>query len=230
VTTAVKTPPTPKPADKVGPFALGRRVIADWNNEVSTQLGLTWDQHCQNSHGWLRAMGQTGQLPVPARRSLVKAMRLARMSESAIASALGVAKSTVHADRAAINDPDEPARIYGVDGASRPGGRAGTRVREVTRPTVEVETEILTQAATGLNNRDYVVYLVAEYAPRGLTARELDELVDWHRSNLAGTLSHVERQHRLRRDGLRGGMGVYVLGENPRVPTPSRQQDQQTPE
>jgi hypothetical protein len=226
VTAVAKIPPAPKPAEKVGPLALGRRAIADWNNEANTPLGLTWDQYCQEHHGWLRAMGQTGQLPIPTRRSLVKAMRLARMSEGAIASAIGVSKSTVHADRAAINDPDEPARIYGVDGASRPGGHAGSRVREVTRPTVETETEILTQAATGLNNRDYAVYLVAEHEPRGLTAREFDELVDWHRSNLSGTLSHVQRQRRLRRDGLRNGMGVYRLGEHPRVP----QIDPQIPE
>lgn len=226
MTAAVKTPPKPKAPEQIGPLALGRRVIADWNGQANIADGLTWDEWCKARHGWLRAMGETGELPVPSRRSLVKAMRLARMSESAVASALGVSKSTVHADRAAINDPDEPAEIYGVDGSTRAGGRAGTRVKDVARPTVEVETEILAQAATGLNNRDYVVYLVAEHEPRGLTAREFDELVDWHRSNLSGTLSHVERQHRLRREGLRNGMGVYHLGEDPRVP----QVSPQTPE
>jgi hypothetical protein len=218
MTTALKTPPAAVAVEKLGPLALGRRVTADWTGEAHAGTGMSWDEFCRARHAWLRAMGP--QLQIPVRRTLVKSMRLARMSEAAIASALGVSAATVHRDRVEINDPDEPSEVWGVDGARRAGqtGRAGTPTRQVARPTVEVETEIRSQEATGLGNRDYVVYLVAEHMPRGLTAREFDELVDWHRSNLSGTLSHVERQHRLRRDGLRNGMGVYVLGDDPRVP------------
>jgi len=204
MTAAVK----PAPA-KTGPLALGRAVTTAWTHEAHVEAGQTWDDYCRSRHPQLRALGP--HLDIPTRRVLVKAMRLARMSEAAIASALGVSKSTVHADRGVLGDQDEPDRIWSVDGADR-AGKLGRHLRAVERPTVEVETEIKEQTALGMSNRDYVVYLVREHAPRGLTARELDELVDWHRSNLSGTLSHVERQGRLRRAGLRNGMGVYVLG------------------
>lgn len=220
MTTALKTPPgATLPDEKVGPLTLGRRVQTAWYNEDHIAAGQTWDAFCRARFGWLRSLGPT--LDGPTRRTLVKGMRLSRMSESAIASALGVSKSTVHRDRVDLDDPDEPAEVYSVDGTQR-AGSTGRTVRPVLRPTIEVETEIPPQAATGLSNRDYAVYLVAEHEPRGLTAREFDELVDWHRSNLSGTLSHVQRQHRLRREGLRNGMGIYRLGDNPRVPEVQR--------
>lgn len=194
MTTALRTPPQKKPAG-FSAFAALRRVIAAWT--ADDWAGGTWDDYCRREFAELRVT----ELAIDVRRLLVRAFRLAQMSEAAIASALAVSKSTVHADRVANGDTDEPTHVYSVDGSRR----AASTGREEPEPERDLEVE------QAMSNTDRTVHLTGLEGERGLTVLELRLLTDWHHGNASGTMSRVCRQQRVRRtDRSRLGYTVFV--------------------
>lgn len=188
----------------------------------------TWDAYCRAELPNLRAH----ELTIDERRDLVMELRPLGMSNAAIASALGVGKSTIQSDRAFLGEAIEPAKVISVDGR-RVAPLTG---RQEPAITVSVVPELTPSPfAMSLNldeipqpeldfagyehdllekmfKTDRVVKLISHAGAEGRTAKEIESITGWAQSSASGALSSVASQGRVKYSGrTRDNHGVYVL-------------------
>lgn len=123
----------------------------------------SWDAYCAGEFAEARMI----RLDREQRREIVAEMRQAGMSQTAIASGLGVSPSTIALDSTAIrhNHPDVeelPERVIGLDGRSRPATRPADATRPAS-PTPGVKRRPLIDVAT---DATYDLVKVAERLER----------------------------------------------------------------
>jgi len=119
-------------------------IVAAYRNRDWVTLGYAdWDALCAEEFGGARIA-----LPADDRRAVVADLRGAGMSTRAIASAVGVSKSTVAEDVRLSDSGQSPDTVTSLDGRQRPATQPA-KVTTTTRTTEATKVERTVDLATG---------------------------------------------------------------------------------
>jgi hypothetical protein len=184
------------------PVAYGSLVVDAWRGAMHLAADMAWKTYADRE-----LLPQRPELSVDARRALVQRLRRAKMSEQAVAWALGCSKKTVHNDRVFLDDDEEPAIVLSVD---------NRRVASNTGRTVQPLIELLSlEVEEKMSSDERAAVLTRAAGSHGMTVKELCDMTGWNQCRAAAALSRAHRKRGwLTCSGeFRESCGAYVATE-----------------